>query len=172
MKTLMIIAQEGYRDEEYDKPKQILEQADFEVVTASKQRGVCTGKLGGNTEASISMKDVNVTEYDIVIFIGGPGAEVYQHDTEAHRVAQETIEQHKFLAAICIAPTILAFAGVLEGKKATAWNGDGQSEKILQQQGATFTAEDVTVDGKLITANGPGAAAAFGKKIVEILNEN
>ena len=169
MKALMIIAQEGYRDEEYEKPKQILEKADFEILTASKNAGVCTGKLGGKTQASLSLKDVEVTEYDVILFIGGPGSETYQHDAEAHRIAQETVERDKWLAAICIAPTILAFAGVLEGKKATAWNGDGQSEKILQQQGATFTGEDVTVDGKLITANGPNAAEAFGNKIVEIL---
>ena len=169
MKALMIIAQEGYRDEEYKKPKQILELADFEIVTAAKQNGICTGKLGGKTQATLALKDVDVSKYDTIIFIGGPGAENYQHDTEAHRIAQETVELGKLLAAICIAPTILAFAGVLEGKKATVWNGDGQPEKILKQQGATFTGENVTVDGKLVTANGPGSAEAFGKMIVEML---
>ena len=133
MKVLMIIANKGYQDKEYGIPKAIFEKEKIEVVTAAKREGVATGKLGGKTKATISIDEVDVAKYNAVVFIGGPGAVGYQHDVQAHLTAQEAINQGKALGAICIAPTILAFAGVLDGIKATVWNEDEQQKKILEQ---------------------------------------
>jgi len=172
MKSLFIIAQEGYQDTEYGTPKKILEEKGIAVITASEKVGLCHGGLGGNTTAQISLKEVLVSDYDLIVFIGGPGAVGYQHNVEAYRIAQEAVQQQKLLGAICIAPTILAYAGILKGRKATVWNNDGQQDKLLQQQGAVYTGETVTVDGKIVTANGPKAAEEFGKKLLLVLNRN
>ncbi|MEK7136703.1 MAG: DJ-1/PfpI family protein, partial [Patescibacteria group bacterium] len=80
------------------------------------------------------------------------------------------------LGAICIAPTILARAGVLRGKKATVWDpstGSGQvalptPSQVLRECGAQYTGEAVTVDGKIVTANGPAAAEEFGRRLASI----
>ncbi len=170
MNAILIIAQQGYQDTEYGMPKQILEEAGIKTLTASKNEGRCIGKSGRTANAELSLNKVIVADYDIVLFVGGPGAVGYQHDKEAHRIAQEAVQQKKLLAAICIAPTILAYAGVLRGKKATVWNEDGQQERVLTKNGAAYTGEDVTVDGSLITANGPAAAEKFGRKIVEMVS--
>lgn len=173
MKALLIIAEEGYQDKEYGAPKRILEEAGIEVITGSKKIGICRGSFVGTAEATISLNEIDVSKYDAVIFIGGPGARQYQKDVQAHLIAQEALNQNKILAAICIAPTILAYAGVLNGRKATVYNKDGKSYKILEKNGAIFVDEDVVVDGKIVTASGPPAAEKFGRKIVELLkNEN
>lgn len=169
MKALFIIAQQGYQDTEYNIPKKILENNGIEVISASKQGGVCAGKLGEMVKDTLALADVIVSNYDALVFIGGPGAVSYQKDSEAHKIARDALHQNKLLAAICIAPIILAYAGVLKGKKATVWNGDAQQGKLLAAQGAKYTGEALTVDGKIITANGPPAAEAFGKKILEAL---
>ena len=65
----MILAQEGYRDEEYEVPKNIFEEAGMEVITGAKAFGTCTGKLGGSVEATVSIDDLNVSEYDAIVFI-------------------------------------------------------------------------------------------------------
>jgi len=51
---------------------------------------------------------------------------------------------------------------------------DKQSSEAgnLRDKGAEYTGDDVTRDGKLITANGPGAAAEFGAKIAEACNNS
>lgn len=169
MRALFIIAQENFQDHEYGTPKKILEDAGVEVVTASKQIGPCKGSFGAAAEATISLADVDVSDYDAVVFVGGSGAIEYKHDVQAHLTAQEAVNRGKVLGAICIGPAILAYADVLEGKKATIWNEDGQQYKILEANGATFVDEKVVVDGKIITANGPPAAEEFGKKILELL---
>ena len=172
MKVLFIIAQQDYQDHEYGAPKKILEDAGIETITASKEIGTCHGAFGATTEATVAIADVNVSDYDAIIFIGGAGAVNYQHDVQAHLTAQEAINRGKLLGAICIAPTILAYAGVLEGKKATVWNQDGKQAEILTKNGAEFVDELIVVDGKILTANGPPAAEEFGKKILEMLKGN
>jgi protease I len=170
MKAIFVIAQQNYQPVEYGTPKQILETAGVEIVTASKEVGTCTATDGTTAEATISVDDINVFDYDAIIFVGGPGAVNYQHDVQAHLTAQEAINREKVLAAICIAPTILAYAGVLESKKVTVWNQDEKQAQILTDNGAEFVNQEVVVDGKIITANGPSAAEEFGKKILEMLN--
>ncbi len=169
MKAVLIIAPVGYQDHEYGETKKVLEVAGVKVTTASKQTGTCTGKLGGSTTATVSLAELDVSDYDAVVFIGGPGAPIYNSDVQAHLTAQEAVNRKKVLAAICIAPRILAHAGVLEGKKATVWNGDGRQEKILKDNGALYTGDKVTIDGLLVTANGPEAATSFAQKIIKLL---
>jgi protease I len=67
------------------------------------------------------------------------------------------------LGAICIAPTILAKAGVLKGKQATVWDAKGEQIAILKAAGARYTGNEVTVDALLVTGNGPNAAEEFGR---------
>ncbi|MBR9683209.1 DJ-1/PfpI family protein [Candidatus Woesearchaeota archaeon] len=167
--VLFIIAPKDYQDYEYGLPKKILENAGVQVVTASKTVGTCTGSFGDTAEATVALADINVDDYEAIIFVGGQGAFAYQHDVQAHLTAQEAVNRNKILAGICIAPTILAYAGVLENKKATVWNENGEPAKILTDNGATFTDETVTTDGNIITANGPRAAKEFGEAILERL---
>jgi len=168
-KALFIIAQQGYQPVEYQTPKTILENNKIEVITASKNAGTCTASDNTQTEATISISDLNVSDYDAIVFIGGPGATTYQHDIQAHLTAQEAVNRNKLLAAICIAPTILAYARTLVGKKATVWNQDGKQQAILEKNQATFIDQPVVVDGSIITANGPSAAAEFGNAILNKL---
>lgn len=164
--VLLIIAQNGFRDEEYFKPKQILEEAGYKVVTASKQKGIARGKLGGTTQADIGLSDVNVDEYGAVVFVGGPGAADYFTDKTALSLAKEAYEKNKVVGAICIAPGILARAGILKGKKATVYPSELET---LKDSGAICINRSVVVDGKIVTADGPDAAEAFGKEIVKLL---
>ena len=169
MKALFVVAQNNYQSQEYGIPKQILTAAGMEVVTASKNLGRCLGSHGGSTEATTTLEKANISEFDVILFVGGPGAVHYQHDPQAHLLARKALAQRKIVAAICIGPTILAHAGVLNGRKATVWNLDGQQEAMLKKNGATYTGDDVTVDGFVVTANGPQAAEKLGKTILDLL---
>lgn len=159
----MIIAFQGFRDEEYDIPKKILEKAGIEVTTASTQVGTATGKLGMTAKVDITLKDIKVSDYDSIIFVGGPGSYDLFDDPLAQGIAKETIEQNKILAAICAAPGILAKAGLLKGKKTTCFSGVSY---LLVKSGANYTGSGLEIDGKIITADGPAHAKQFGEAIV------
>ena len=170
-KVAMIIAFRDFRDEEYMIPKKVLESAGAEIITVSTSLGEAIGKLGGEAEVNALLKDIKVEDYDAVLFIGGPGAFKYIDDETCHQIAREIIENNKVLGAICIAPTILAKAGVLEGKKAVVWSSvmDKSAVKILKEAKAVYQDNPVVVDGKIITASGPIAAKKFAEAIIETL---
>jgi protease I len=166
-KVLIIIASSNFRDEEYSNPRQVLENKGAKITVASSKDTPSVGMLKKETvKPDTLLSKVKAEDYDAVVFIGGVGAKEYFADQTAHKIAREAVKKNKILAAICIAPSILANAGVLSGKKVTAFQSEAEN---LKAKGANYTGAPVEVDGKIITANGPEAAEKFARKIVELL---
>lgn len=169
--VLMVIAPKDFRDEEYAKPRAALYAAGAKITTASLAEGSCIGMLGSQVHADAALADTVDGAWDIVVFVGGRGAQVYFDDSTAHQLSVNTVRAGKPLAAICAAPSILARAGVLRGVKATAFP---DREGDLKAHGAKWTGDPVTL-GKtkggtvVVTANGPSAAFAFGQMLVAVL---
>ena len=112
-KIVLVIAQQNFRDEELFHTKEELEKACNETVVASRKKGECTGKLGGKANAEISLEEIKTGDYQGVIFVGGGGAAEYFNDSTAQKIAKEFFKEGKLVCAICIAPSILANAGLL-----------------------------------------------------------
>lgn len=168
-KAVMIVAKSDFEQTEYKKTRSALDDAGIVCAIASTKVGTLKGNKGKRIESSMLLKDVNVADYDAVVFIGGNGIKKVWQNKNAHKIAQEAVKQDKVLAAICAAPGILGYAGVLDGKQATAHPKSG-ARKVMTKNGCDFQSKKVVVDGKIITANGPKAAAKFGETIVEALN--
>lgn len=168
---LLVIASNGYQQIEYSVPKKMLLDAGFNVITASDKSGVATAHNGSTTHVDITLDKVIVNDYAGIFFIGGPGAGEYLDNNTSYKIIQDAFYQHKPIGAICIAPRILANAGILDGKYATGWNEDGLLENIFTENNASYLpTESVVVDSHIITATGPSAAQEFGKRIIELLH--
>jgi len=166
MKVVMVAAPTNFRDEELITPRDILANAEIDVVIASTRTGMCKGMLGAEVEATVSLDDINPDNFDGIIFIGGPGATVFFDDASAHALAVGFNDRNKLTAAICLAPVTLANAGVLREVPATVW----ASEKAtLQQAGAQYTGRDIERYDTIVTASGPAAAQPFALEIIDIL---
>jgi len=132
-------------------------------VVASSHAGPCEGKLGGTVDADVGFVDIKPADFDGLALIGGPGSAALAKDDVVLALARAFCTSGKPVGAICLAPTILAAAGVLEGKRATVFkDSKSANEQFLTSHGATYTGSAVTVDGKLVTADGPSSAIAFG----------
>ena len=166
-RVLMIIAPENFRDEELLHTKEELERAGVETAIASSRTGEARGKLGARVTVSLKLDQVRIDDYDAVVFVGGPGSAIYFDDRRALSIASEAFKKGKKACAICIAPVILANAGVLKGKRATVW--DGEYVEKIESKGAKYTGKSVEVDGNVITANGPEAAREFGRAIARAI---
>ncbi|HEG44183.1 MAG TPA: DJ-1 family protein [Phycisphaerales bacterium] len=167
-KAVLIIAAQTFRDEELFDTQAALESAGVETVIASTKIGTCTGKLGRNAESTMLVKDINVDDFDAIVFIGGGGAMQYYNDPDALKTATDACTKDKVIAAICIAPRILANAGLLKGISATCYESEA---KALKKLGAKFQTADVIKDKKFITASGPQAAKEFGQTIAKALTQ-
>ena len=88
MKIALIIAQNNFRDEEYEVPKKTFEEAGFETVTISKTAGTCTSKFEKTVQATDSIDNINVADYDALVFVGGGGSAQFQHDVQVTKLAQ------------------------------------------------------------------------------------
>lgn len=164
--VLIIIPSVEYQNDELTGVKEALSEASIGIKIASVSANECRGVSGGSVIPDFTFENVDVERFDGVVFIGGPGTEIYLHDQAAHEIARSFFKTNKLVAAICWASAILANAGVLRGKSATSWDG---AKNDLVKNGAKYTGESVTVDGNIITANGPDVAMEFGQEIAKYL---
>jgi protease I len=166
-KVLMVIASNNFRDEEYVEPRKVLEAAGARVTVACSTLDMSKGKLGLEVKPDILIGNVKESDYDGIVFVGGGGSKEYFDSPVAHKLAQAFFGKGKLTSAICIAPAILANAGLMNKKKATSFPS---SAEILKAKGAVFTGSAVERDGLIVTGVGPEAAKKFGELLVEVLS--
>lgn len=165
-KAVLIVGRENFRDEELFETMRILNETGVKTTIASTILGTVRGMLGNLAESTILVKDVVVDDYDAIIFIGGAGAMEYFESRVAWKIAREAVQKKKIVGAICIAPVILANAGLLKGVRVT---GFPTEQNRLVSAGALYTGVPVERDGLIITGDGPLAAILFGGAIAEAL---
>lgn len=170
-KVLMVVAPLNFRDEELLIPKKVFEDAGVKVVIASKDVAQARGMMGELVTVDVDLYQVSAADYDAIVFVGGGGAKSYFEDEIAHLLAKSSVNQGKVTAAICIAPAILAKAGVLKGKRATIWTSvvDKSMVSVIDAGGGAYSDAEVVVHGKVITGCGPDAGEKFAEKILEAI---
>jgi protease I len=166
--VLFIIAPKDFRDEELYITQAELERSGISTTIASSIKGECIGSKGGIAIATLSLDQINIKDYASIVFIGGMGSRIFFDDLKAFKLAQEMHNAGRPVAAICIAPIILAKAGLLNHKKATVFSSEIET---LEALGAYYTGMDVTVDDNIITAYGPQSAIRFAKRIAAKIHE-
>ena len=170
-KVVMIIAFENFRDEEFFVTKEVLESHGNKVDVASDTLGTAKGSDGADIFVDAALDKIDLDDYDAIVFIGGPDTLKRLDNKDSYNIAQAAFRAGKIVAAICIAPIILAKAGVLKNKNATVWSSrlNRKPIKTLKEYGADYKDEPVMVDGNVITANSKKAASDFGQAIVDKL---
>jgi 4-methyl-5(b-hydroxyethyl)-thiazole monophosphate biosynthesis len=167
MAKVYVFLANGFEDVEALIPVDVLRRGGVEVVTVS-----ITDSLMVETahqvriEADHVFADCDFSDADLLLLPGGmPGASnLYAHEGVCKAVLSQ-VKAGKKIAAICAAPAVvLAQLGVLDGKKATCYPG---FERMLTK--ASYTADLVTVDGNVTTAEGPAAAFPFAYELLSQL---
>ena len=169
MKVLIVIAPEKFRDEEFTVPAAALQKAGIGYDVASVSRGLCTGMLGTKVNAALSFEEVDPGSYDGILIVGGGGAQSYLWSDEVlGGMVRYFQTSAKVVGAICLAPVVLARAGILKGKKATYFNSP-VSFREMKAGGAVLVDKAVVADTRIVTANGPAAAAEFAEMFIRTL---
>jgi len=169
MKILITVAPEKFRDEELAEPVAAFRKAGIEFDIASTRRGLCTGMLGAKTTATLSFEEIDPKRYDGLVITGGTGSQTHLWDDEMlNQIVKFFHQSGKVVAAICLAPVVLARAGILKGKKATYYESPA-SFREMKIGGAVIMNAPVVRDGRVITANGPSASHEFADAIVQAL---
>jgi 4-methyl-5(b-hydroxyethyl)-thiazole monophosphate biosynthesis len=163
-KKVLCLLAPGFEEIETVAPIDLLRRAGAEVTIASLTGcQLVTGRNNITVQADAALADVAAREFDLLLIPGGPGVKALRMDGRPAQLARAYVQAGKPVAAICAAPTVLADAGLLAGKRFTAhFSVHGELPQAL-------AAERVVEDGNLITSRGAGTAADFGLALVRRL---
>ena len=162
---IYVFLADGCEEIEAVAPVDIMRRAGLDVCTVGVTGKTVTGSHKVTVTADIEISELNITDAEMVVLPGGlPGTYNLEADDTVKSAVRYCYENGRYVAAICAAPSILAHMGLLDGRKATC--APGFAKELAK---ADYTGESVTVDGKIITGKGAGAALLFGYRIVEIL---
>ena len=168
-KAVLIVPAAQFADAELFETQRILNEAGIASVVASSKIESLQSVFGILVASEITLDNLKVEDYEVVVFIGGPGAADYFNNPAILNIIKQASAGNKVIAAISNAPMILANAGVLRGIRAT---GLPQQREQMKKAGAQYTGSAVERDGHIITANDSSAAVPFARAIVTVLKAN
>ena len=145
----------------------LLRRAGMDVTTAGLDAEAVTASRGVRLIPDTELDAVMNREFDLIVLPGGlPGADHLDRDPRIQKLILEQASADRKVGAICAAPKVLASAGLLDNRAATAYPGTLES---LQLRGTAITSDRVTVDGNISTSRGPGTAMDFALELIEQL---
>jgi len=166
-KRVVLLVENLYQELEFWIPYYRLKEEGAEVtVVGSGSSRTYTSKLGYPVEVEKEAKEIDVSRYDGVVIPGGYAPDHMRRYPEMVRIVREAHQKGKVVAAICHAGWMLASAGILKGKKVTAFFA---VKDDLVNAGANFVDEEVVRDGNLITSRTPDDLPAFCREIIAAL---
>jgi protease I len=126
-------------------------------------------KRGHNFELNATFEQIKPEEYDALVVPGGRAPEYIRLNPRVLEIVRHFSKANKPIAAICHAAQILAAAGVLDGKKCSAYPAVGPD---VTQAGGTYVNLAITeaiADGNLVTAPAWPAHPAWLAKFLTVL---
>jgi len=144
----------------------LLENRGHTVKFVGKTRGLETSREGEEIMPDIALYETNPDYFDFAVIIGEEMKEVAR--PEIIRTIRKCVFEKKGAAGINKGPVLLAFAGVLNGKRAAVAFSE-KSIKFLKDSGAKYAQEEIVTDGNVVTAAHPEATEDIAAAILKIL---
>jgi len=145
----------------------LLVRAGIDVTTAGLDKQPVTASRGITIIPDTSIDAVLDNTYDLIVLPGGlPGADHLRDDENIQKLLKNHADKGKYIGAICAAPKAVAAAGLLEGRKATAYPGVLEA---LGNEQIDVKDSAIEIDGNIVTSRGPGTAMDFALTLIELL---
>lgn len=159
--SVLVILMNGFEEIEAIAPIDLLRRAGARVITASiAPEQTVTGRNNIPVLADTTVAIAAQQSYDMVFLPGGPGVKHLRSDPRIVPLVRAHIAGGKPVAAICAAPLVLLDAGLLEGKRYTAYPSTANElPAILHDQ-------RVVEDGPILTSRGAGTALDLGYAMI------
>jgi protease I len=165
---LIFLAAKNFNEGEFLTLKNAVERKKLKMFVASDANSLCIGDKGLKIRPDVSKFNMKAVNFGGLAIVGGEGIRQYWTDKNLQKLVLDFAQQRKPVGAICLAPIVLAKAGLLKNKKAVCYPQD----KIeLEKESAVFTDEPVVIEGKIVTAKDPLAAEEFADSLIYLLSQ-
>jgi protease I len=126
-------------------------------------------KRGHNFAVNATFEDLKPEEYDALVIPGGRAPEYLRLNQRVLEIVRHFAEANKPIAAICHGAQMLAAAGALKGKSASANPAVGPEVNAAGGKFMDLPMDAAHVDGNLVTAPAWPAHPAWIRKFLEVL---
>lgn len=165
MRKVLVMLAQGCEEIEAVTTIDILRRAGIEVTSAGLDDLPVLASRGVVLLPDTTLDLAQDHEFDMIVLPGGqPGTDNLKADKRLIALLQQMAQRGKYVAAICAAPSVLAAAGLLDGRKATCY-----PTCLDDFPKANLQTAAVVEDGNIITSRGPGTATDFALALVERL---
>lgn len=185
MKKVLFLTGDFTEDYETMVPFQMLEMVGYTVHTVcpDKKKGdivktaihdfegdqTYTEKPGHNFVLNYSFDEVNVSDYDGLVIAGGRAPEYLRLNEKLIEMVKHFFEADKPVAAICHGIQILTTAGVIKGRKLTAYPAVGPEVTLAGGEFQDIPADQAYVDGNLVTSPAWPGHPSFIREFLKIM---
>jgi protease I len=126
-------------------------------------------KRGHNFALNATFDHIKPEDYDALVLPGGRAPEYIRLNPRVIEIVHHFSKANKPIAAICHAAQILAAAGVLEGKKCSAYPAVGPDVALAGGTYVSLAMTEAIADGNLVTAAAWPAHPAWLAKFLVVL---
>lgn len=185
MKKILFLTGDFAEDYETMVPVQMLEMVGYEVhsVCPGKKKGetvktaihdfegdlTYTEKPGHNFMLSYSFDQIDVDDYVGLAIAGGRAPEYLRLNKKLLEIVKHFFDTNKPVAAVCHGIQILTAAGVVKGRKLTAYPAVGPEVTIAGGEFQDIPATDAYVDGNLVTSPAWPGHPAWIREFLNVL---
>ncbi len=126
-------------------------------------------KRGHNFALNASFANINAEDYDALYLPGGRSPEYLRLNIKVIEMIQHFSNSNKPIASVCHGPQLLTAAGVIKGKKVSAYPTCQPEVEMAGGEYVALPMDDAITDGKLVTAPAWLAHPAMLRQFVALL---
>ncbi|RIV43406.1 MULTISPECIES: DJ-1/PfpI family protein [Flagellimonas] len=126
-------------------------------------------KPGHNFALNYSFADVNPSDYAGLVIAGGRAPEYLRLNPKVLEITKHFFDADKPVAAVCHGIQILTAAGVVKGRKLTAYPAVGPEVIVAGGEFQNTPVDGAYVDGNLVTSPAWPAHPAFIREFLKLM---
>jgi deglycase len=126
-------------------------------------------KRGHNFSLNATFDQIKPENYDALVIPGGRAPEYIRLNPRVIEIVRHFAKANKPIAALCHAAQVLAAAGVLQGKKCSAYPATGPDVTLAGGTYVDLPMTDAIVDGNLVTGPAWPAIPAWLAQFLAVL---
>jgi protease I len=126
-------------------------------------------KRGHDFILNAAFSNVDPAAYDALVVPGGRAPEYIRLNPRVLEIVRHFFDAGKPVAAICHGPQLLAAAGVLEGRKSSAYPACAPEVRLAGGEFAEVSIDGAYTDGNLVTAPAWPAHPAWIAQFLKVL---